>query len=176
MLSPKYHDAVESCPPNAEGVYWGERWKMGILLTILTIGLVGCGNSDDTTLGRANPFDRGDAITLSSLLVGSWSRSDAEKNQVYTFKNDGRAELRDYSSPDGTAVDRNGAYPQTLVFSFTGTYTTVGNLLRITFTDVQTNDPSGETPLLRDKIVNIRITDDELTLEELDGDRVYTRI
>ena len=127
---------------------------------------------------RSNPYDpQGGNITdLRSLLVGTWSRADAEKNQIYTFKVDGCAELRDYSAPDGGAVDRAGVYPQTLVISFTGTYTLVGDLLRLTFTGVQTNDPGGEAPLLLDKVVNIRIANDELTLEELDGDRVYARI
>ena len=141
------------------------------LIALLPL-LVAC---DD--LKRDNPYDpQGGNITdLRSLLVGTWSRDDAEKNQIYTFKVDGRAELRDYSAPDGGAVDRNGTYPQTLVISFTGTYAMVGDLLRITFTKVQTND-LGDTPLLRDKVVNISIANDELTMEELDGDRVYARI
>ena len=135
--------------------------------------LLACGN-----VKRTNSYDpRGGGITdLRSLLVGTWSRDDAEKNQIYTFKVDGRAELRDFSAQEGGAIDRNGAYPQTLVFSFSGTYAIVGDLLRITFTDVQTNDPGGETPILRDKVVNIAIKGDELTLEEPDGDRVYARI
>ncbi len=126
---------------------------------------------------RSNPYDPGDGgITdLSSLLVGTWSRDDAEKNQIYTFKEDGRAELRDFSAPDGGAVDRNGVYPQTLVIRFSGTYVIVGDLLRITFTNVQTNDPGGDTPLLLDKVVNIRIKNDQLTMEERDGEIVYVR-
>jgi hypothetical protein len=142
-------------------------------LILLLPLLLACGN-----VKRTNSYDpRGGGITdLRSLLVGTWSRDDAEKNQIYTFKEDGRAELRDFSAPKGGAIDRNGAYPQTLVFSFSGTYAIVGDLLRITFTDVQTNDPGGETPILRDKVVNIAIKGDELTLEEPDGDRVYARI
>ena len=103
-------------------------------------------------------------------------RQAVEQDQVYIFKQDNRAELRDYSAPDGGPVDRNGAFPQTLVFSFSGTYLLVGDLLRITFTDVQTNDPGGSKPLLRDKVVNIRIANDELIMEEIDGDRAYARL
>ena len=144
-----------------------------IYLILLLPLLLASGN-----VKRTNSYDpSGGGITdLRSLLVGTWSRDDAEKNQIYTFKADGRAELRDFSAPEGGAIDRNGAYPQTLVFSFSGTYAIVGDLLRITFTDVQTNDPGGETPILRDKVVNIAIKGDELTLEEPDGNRVYVRI
>ena len=142
-------------------------------LILLLPLLLACGN-----VKRDNCYDpSGGCITdLGSLLVGTWSRDDTEKNQIYSFKADGRAELRDFSAPEGGAIDRNGAYPQTLVFGFSGTYAIVGDLLRITFTDVQTNDPGGETPILRDKVVNIAIKGDELTLEEPDGDRVYARI
>ena len=142
-------------------------------LILLLPLLLACGN-----VKRTNCYDpNGVCITdLPSLLVGTWSRDDAEKNQIYTFKADGRAELRDFSAPEGGAIDRNGAYPQTLVFSFSGTYAIVGDLLRITFSGVQRNDPGGETPILRDKVVNIAITGDELTVKEPDGDRVYARI
>jgi hypothetical protein len=60
--------------------------------------------------------------------------------------------------------------------SFTGTYVILGDLLRINFTNVQTNELGGEPPLLRDKQVNIRIEGSTLTMKELDGDRIYTRI
>ena len=108
--------------------------------------------------------------------VCSVSREAVEQNQIYIFKEDGRAELRDYSAPDGGTVDRNGTFPQTLVYSFSGTYMLVGDLLRITFTDVQINDPGGTLPLLRDKVVNIRIANNELIMEETDGDRTYVRL
>ena len=145
------------------------HWRLLILLLPL---LVACGN-----VKRANPYDpQGGGITdLRSLLVGAWSREAPEQNQIYTFKEDGRVELRDFSAPDGGEIDRNGVYPQILEFRFTGTYALVGDLLRITFTDVQANDPSIERPLLRDKVVNIRIQSDELTLEEPDGERIYAR-
>ena len=48
--------------------------------------------------------------------------------------------------------------------------------LRSTFTDVQINDPGGTLPLLRDKVVNIRIANNELIMEETDGDRTYVRL
>ncbi len=148
---------------------------MAKLLVGLVLGLylAACGNFE-----RDNPYDpKGGGITdFTALLVGTWSRVDAEKNQVYTFKEDGRVELRDYTSAGGGAIDRNASYPQTLVLSFTGTYILVGDLLRINFTAVQTNNPAGQAPSLRDKQVNIRIRGNALTLAELDGDRLYTRI
>ena len=63
-----------------------------------------------------------------------------------------------------------------MVFSFSGTYTLVDNLLRITFTDVQINDPSGDKPLLRDKIVNIRIQNDELTMRFANGNDLWLHV
>jgi hypothetical protein len=134
--------------------------------------LLACGNFE-----RTHPYDpRGGGVTdLTALLVGTWSRDDAEKNQVYTFKEDGRVELRDYSAPAGGVVDRNGSFPQTLVLSFAGTYYLVGNQLRINFTSVQSNDPAGQLPSLRDKLVNIKIAGNVLTMEERDGDREYKR-
>jgi hypothetical protein len=132
----------------------------------------------DVISERSNAYDpKGGGITdFNALLVGTWSRADAESNQVYTFKEDGRVELRDYTSPDGGTIDRNASYPQTLVLSFTGTYILVGDILRINFTAVQTNNPAGQTPSVRDKQVNIRISGNTLTMEERDGDRLYTRI
>ena len=85
--------------------------------------LLACGNFE-----RSNPFDatvEGSITDLNALLVGTWSRADVEKNQVYTFKEDGRVELRDYSAPGEGEIDRNGSYPETLVFSFSGTYVLV---------------------------------------------------
>ena len=40
---------------------------------------------------------------------------------------------------------------------------------------MQINDPGGTLPLLRDKVVNIRIANNELIMEETDGDRTYVR-
>ena len=146
--------------------------KTALLIALLPLVLA-CGD-----VGRSNPNDpsREDAIDLPVELVGTWSREAVEQNQIYIFKEDGRAELRDYSAPDGGTVDRNGTFPQTLVYSFSGTYMLVGDLLRITFTDVQINDPGGTLPLLRDKVVNIRIANNELIMEETDGDRTYVRL
>ena len=143
------------------------------LSMVLLPFLMACGNFERT--GYHDPLGGG-VIEYRSLVVGTWSRDDAEKNQYYVFKKNGRAELRDFTAPDGGVVDRNGAFPQTLVFSFSGTYTISGDVLRITFASVQTNDPGGETPSLRDKVIRIYIQGDELTMKELDGDRVFTRI
>ena len=146
--------------------------KTALLIALLPLVLA-CGD-----VGRSNPYDPSgeNVIDLRAQLVGTWSREAVEQNQIYIFKEDGRAELRDYSAPDGGTVDRNGTFPQTLVYSFSGTYMLVGDLLRVTFTDVQINDPGGSTPLLRDKVVNIRIANDELIMEETDGNRAYVRI
>ena len=146
--------------------------KIALLIALLPL-LLACGD-----VGRSNPHDprSENGIDLVTELVGTWSREAVEQNQIYIFKEDSRAELRDYSAPDGGSVDRNGAFPQTLVYSFSGTYMLVGDLLRVTFTDVQVNDPGGTPPLLRDKVVNIRIANDELIMEEIDGDRTYVRL
>jgi hypothetical protein len=147
--------------------------RMALVLALGALGM-GCGE-----LERSNPYDTtrsGGIVDLREELVGAWSREDVEKNEVYAFKADGRVELRDFSSPGGGPVDRNASYPQTLVLSFTGTYVLVGDLLRITFTDVQSNDPSGSKPLLRDKVVNILIQGNRLTMKEADGERVYARL
>jgi len=47
--------------------------------------------------------------------------------------------------------------------------------LRISFTSVRTNDPSGQVPSLRDKVVPIAILGDVLTMKEADGNREYMR-
>ena len=137
--------------------------------------LAGCGNFE-----RSNPFDPagGRPVEIGDLLIGTWSREDSEKNEVYTFKRDGRVELRDYSSPGGGEVDRDAPFPQTLVVVYSGTYTLIGNLLRISFTDVQINDPEGLPPSLppSDKVVEIEVTADRLVMREWDGDRIYTRM
>ena len=94
---------------------------------------------------------------------------------MYTFKKDGRVELRDYSAPGEGEIDRNGSYPETLVLSFSGTYVLAGDRLRISFTSVRTNDPLGKVPSLRDKVVLISILGDVLTMKEVDGNREYMR-
>ena len=146
--------------------------KTALLIAIAPL-LFACGGVE--RLNSSDPRSE-NFVKLRNLLVGTWSREAVEQNQIYIFKEDGRAELRDYSTPDGGTVDRNGTFPQTLVYSFSGTYMLVGDLLRITFTDVQINDPGGTLPLLRDKVVNIRIANNELIMEETDGDRTYVRL
>jgi len=147
--------------------------KMAI--AVLVVASSGCGEFE-----RSNPFDpaSGQEINTGELLIGSWSREDAEKNEVYTFKRNGSIELRDYSAPGGGEVDRNASFPQTLVISYSGTYTVVGNLLRISYTQAQVLDPGGQPPPLppTDKVVSIMLGFDQLTLEERDGDRVYERL
>ena len=148
---------------------------MARLISLWTICclLLACGNFE-----RSNPFDptvEGNITDLNTLLVGTWSRADIEKNQVYTFKKDGRIELRDYSAPGEGDIDRNGSYPETLVLSFSGTYVLAGDRLRISFASVRTNDPLGQVPSLRDKVVPIAILGDVLTMKEVDGNREYIR-
>ena len=72
-------------------------------------------------------------------------------------------------------IDRNGSYPETLVLSFSGTYVLAGDRLRISFASVRTNDPLGQVPSLRDKVVPISILGDVLTMKEVDGNREYIR-
>jgi len=146
-----------------------------LAIVALAVASSGCGEFE-----RGNPFDpaSGQEINTGELLIGSWSREDAEKNEVYTFKRNGSIELRDYSSPSGGEVDRNASFPQTLVISYSGTYTVVGNLLRISYSQAQVNDPGGQPPPLppSDKVMSIVISSDQLILEERDGDRVYERL
>jgi hypothetical protein len=142
-------------------------------MTVLVIVASGCG---DFERGNHDPAS-GHELKIGELLIGSWSREDAEKNEVYTFKPNGSIELRDYTS-DGEEVDRNASFPQTLVISYSGTYTVVGNLLRISYTRVQVNNPAGNPPPLppTGKVISIVVSNDQLTLEERDGDRVYERM
>lgn len=144
-------------------------------MAVLVVVASGCGEFE-----RSNPLDpaSGQDVNTGELLIGSWSREDAEKNEVYTFKRNGSIELRDYSAPDGGAVDRNASFPQTLVIKYSGTYNVVGNLLRISYTQVQVSDPGGLPPPLppADKVVSIVVGFDQLVLEERDGDRIYERL
>lgn len=141
---------------------------------LLSLALAACGEFD-----RDNPVDPvvSGGVDLRGLLVGTWSRADAEKNEVYFFTGDGRVELRDYTSTESGAIDRNASFPPTRVRSFSGSYSLVGNLLRITFTLAQSTDP-GEFLSVpsSDKIVEISIAGTRLVLKERDGDRQYTRL
>lgn len=150
----------------------------GALLCAL---LLGCGVPE-----RDSPLDpaSGQEVDPAELLIGTWSRVDAEKNEVYTFKPNGACELWDYSpGPESSAmdlseVDRNAPFPQTLYIQFSGTYLLRGNLLSLSFTGVATNDPDSALPSLppQDKVVSIVVGVDQLIIEERDGDRLYTRI
>lgn len=106
---------------------------------LLGLWLTACGEFD-----RDNPVDPvvSGGVDLRELLVGTWSRADTEKNEVYFFTGDGRVELRDYTSTGEGAIDRNASFPPTRVRSFTGSYSLVGNVLRITFTLAQSSDPT----------------------------------
>jgi hypothetical protein len=139
------------------------------------LSLAGCGEPE-----RDNPLDPwvSRTIDLQEEIIGSWGRDDAEKNEVYTFKVGGRVELRDFSSPSGGAVDRNAPFPQTLVVTLAGTYELTGSVLRLSFTQAQSNDPSGRVPSLPggDRQVVVGIRRDVLTVQEADGVRQYTRL
>ena len=114
--------------------------------------------------------------TLEALLIGSWSRDDGEKNELYVFRADGRFRLHDYISPSGGAVDRKATFPQTRERIFEGDYKLVIDQLTISFTDASSNDPSD--PIMapsRNKVVRIRISGSTLTLKETDGPRLYAR-
>ncbi len=143
-------------------------------LLALILGANACGD-----LTRDNPVDPvvNGGQTLRDQLLGAWSRIDDEKNEIYSFTTDGRIELRDFSSPTGGTVDRNATYPQTRVRVFAGTYTLVGNLLTIFFTQAQSNDPDDATKVpSAQKIVEIGIRRATLTFVESDGTRFYTSL
>ena len=140
---------------------------------LLGCWLAACGEFD-----RDNPFDPivSGGVDLRDLLVGTWSRVDAEKNELYFFTGDGRVELRDYSSTEEGAIDRNASFPPTRVRSFSGSYSLVGSVLQITFTIAQSSDPDERLSLpTSDKVVEISISGTRLILKERDGDRQYTR-
>ena len=138
------------------------------------LALTGCGE-----LTRTNPLDPRviGGGTLQGSLVGSWSRDDGEKNEIYVFRADGRVELKDYFAPDGGVVDRNAVFPQTRVRNFAGTYSLVVNVLTISFTSAVSNDSADPiSPPNKDKVVEIGIRGRTLTLNEADGKRLYTRL
>ena len=117
-------------------------WKVAIGL--MGMLFAGCGD-----LERDNQFDPkadnriGD---LQDAIIGRWSLENEQENRVYHFAPNGNVSLTDYSNPGGGEVDRNGTYPQTLVIRFSGTYTLVGTLLNISFTDSFTNTTDVESP------------------------------
>ena len=141
---------------------------MAIALMALTLATA-CGD-----LSRDNPVD---GQNLGDQLLGVWSGNDAGKNEIYTFTADGRVEMRDFTSLTGGTVDRNATFPTTRVRIFAGTYTLVGNLLSIRFTQAQSNDPDEDLRVpSRQKVVEISIRRDTLTFTESDGKRFYTRL
>ena len=146
-----------------------------LALLVLLFALGGCGQLD-----RDNPVDPrvSPAAELRQQLIGSWSREDGEKNEVYTFKGDNRVELFDYSSPDGGLADRNASFPQTLVLVYSGTFRLLGDQLYLNFSQVQSNDPAGAEPALPDeeRQVELNIRLNQLILKERDGSRVYFRL
>lgn len=148
---------------------------MTIVLMALTLAVTSCGD-----LSRNNPVDSvvSGGQTLLDQLLGLWSRIEGDKNEIYTFTADGRVELRDFTSPSGGTVDRNATFPTTRVRIFTGTYTLVGNLLTMFFTQAQSNDPDDVVRVpSTQKVVEISIRRDTLTFHESDGnDRFYTSL
>jgi hypothetical protein len=144
-----------------------------ILATIISLQLIACGS-----VNRKNPNDpyNSNIAGLANSLIGTWSRDDADGNQVYTFKTDGSVLLRDYTGNDGSIVDRNAIFPTTLVYSFSGTYQLDGSLLHINFATVYSNNPDAQIPTLRSKTVNVRIADDKLTvIDQIDGEKIFRR-
>ena len=144
-----------------------KRISTGIFLLLLTSG---CG---DYT--RKNPFYLV-GLSLHAQLIGSWNRVEEQGNELYIFKPDGGVELRRFFSPDGGPVDRNASYPTTLVRVFEGIYKVVNDKLTISFTHVYSNNPDDEIGIPAiDKVVEISIRRNTLTLDEPDGRRFYNR-
>ena len=146
-----------------------------LVIGLVCLAFLACGD-----LARNNPLDPAvpGFVPLDNLLVGTWSLDSGEENQVYFFEEDGRVELRAYSSSAGGAIDRNASYPQTLVIGFIGTYTLKGNILRLSFTDSFWNNTDGQPPRppIDDKRVEVQIQGRTLSLKDIDGERIYTRI
>ena len=139
-----------------------------IVAAAALLGAMGCGD-----LERSNPLDPqgvGGGEGLGDALVGSWGRDDPDKNEVYVFRGDARAELHDYTALDGGDVDRNAPYPQTRERVFS-------TQLTILFTDASSNQPGDVvTPPSLPKMVEISIKRGTLTLKEPDGNRLYSRL
>jgi len=142
-------------------------------MVVAALVTVGCGD-----LERNNPADPrvSGGIHLAEQLIGSWSLDEGDENVVYFFKTNGGVELRSYFAPEGGVVDRNAAFPQTRVITFTGTYRLEGRTLTLSFTSAQSNDPN-EIPLLPrdDEVVRTSIGRDALTLEGDGRKRFYRR-
>ena len=147
-----------------------KRISTGVFLLLLSGG---CGDYN-----RDNPFDPvvTGGLSLHEQLLGSWNRVEEQGNELYIFKSDGGVELRRFFSPDGGPVDRNASYPTTLVRVFEGIYKVVNDKLTISFTHVYSNNPDDGigVPAI-DKVVEISIRRNTLTLDEPDGRRFYNR-
>ena len=115
-------------------------FKAALFTTLWALLLVGSGCGE---VKRGNPFDPivNGGLSLKERLAGSWSRNDGEKNEIYTFRQDGSVELRNYSAPGGGEVDRDASFPTTRVRVFEGTYSLVGNILTVIFTRADSTDP-----------------------------------
>ncbi|MFP6646022.1 MAG: hypothetical protein VCF24_21065 [Candidatus Latescibacterota bacterium] len=148
--------------------------RTSVVLMIIVIVAAGCGDLSRDNL--TDPAVSG-GQNLGDQLLGAWSGNDAGKNEIYTFRADGRVELRDFTSLTGGTVDRNATFPTTRVRIFAGTYTLVGNLLTMFFTQAQSNDPDDVVRVpSTQKVVEISIRRDTLTFTESDGKRFYTRL
>ncbi len=129
---------------------------------------------------RDNPLDPGNPhpVDVAALLVGTWSRVDAEANEIYAFRADGHVELHAYASRGSWAVNRNAPADSVAVITYSGSYTLSGAYLRLSFSAVAVNGPDDTLPALpaTDPTVRISVEEQRLTLHQLDGDRVYTRL
>lgn len=143
-------------------------------LLLSMVLLAGCGG-----LERDNPLDPSSSsfVDLPRLLVGSWARNDQERNEVYFFKEDGAMQLLDftcYQRGPGDTVDRQTTPPCHTLF---GNYFLDGDQLRLSFNEIHTLPGQEPVPLPRtDKVAQISIRRETLTLIEADGTRSYTRL
>ena len=146
-------------------------WKVAIGL--MGMLFAGCGD-----LERDNPMDPNAPNHIGPLkdaIIGLWSLENEQENRVYQFSLNGSVSLTDYSNPGGGEVDRNGIYPQTLVIRFSGTYTLVGTLLNISFTESFTNTTEVESPPVpSEPLIFEIIPRDSNTLEFKDTAGVHT--
>jgi hypothetical protein len=154
----------------------GGRSLVGICLTLTAVlVLCACG-----VPSRDNPLDPGNPhpVDVAALLVGTWSRVDAEANEIYAFRADGHVELHAYAARGSWAVNRNAPADSVAVITYSGSYTLYGRLLRLSFSAVAVNGPDDALPPLpaADPVVKISVEEQRLTLHQLDGDRVYTRL
>ena len=158
--------------PGRSELVAGGRLVAVLVAATLVVGVESCGVPERDN--RLEPFNANAAA--ADLLVGTWSRADAEANEVYTFRADGRVELVSYASPGGGAVDRNAA--STVLITYGGIYVLRGNLLRLTLTTAQTTEPGGIPPALPpdDRVVVIEVGARQLSMSGSDGRHDYVRM